>query len=92
MTKRIERLYAKIDGKDNTVEFTLLMHKDIEVQNLLANDRVPTSTWNFIVEAFRSINGSEGVNGYVYDTTMTGGLRAVSATQNGLDEMMAEMD
>jgi hypothetical protein len=92
MANRIERLYAKIEGNPHVVCFSLLMHKPIEINNLLADDRVPPSVWEIVTNAFASINGSEGINGYTYDVSMTGGLVAIHKSRIGLEEMVAEMN
>jgi hypothetical protein len=92
MAKRIERLYAKVEGRDRVVEFSLLMHKPIEVENLLSNEfNLGFDIWTFVRDAFRSLNAEHAMNGYIYDSSLTHGLVAINKSREGLEEMLAEM-
>jgi hypothetical protein len=85
MNKRIEKLYAKVEGQDGIVEFSLLMHKPIETENLLSSTfNLGPDIWVFVRNAFRSLNANEFENGYIYDTSMSKGLIAINKSLDGL--------
>lgn len=88
---RINKLYAKIEGNDHVVTFSLLMNKEIEINNLLASERVPPQVWEVVTNAFKSVNATVYENGYIYDTKMTNGLLAINKSKEGLAEMLAEI-
>lgn len=90
MNKRIEKLYAKVEGHSDVVEFSLLMHKPIETENLLSNtfDLGP-DIWVFVRNAFRSLNANAFETGYMYDTSLSHGLIAIDKSIDGLTEMVS---
>ena len=84
-------LYAKMEGNPWVITVSLLMHKDVAPENLLADEfNLPPIFWNIFTSAFKSLRSESSVNGFMYDTSMTEGLIAVNRSRIGLEEMIAE--
>lgn len=85
-------LYAKQEGNHHVITVSLLLHKTIDPENLLADEfDLPQSFWTHFTNAFRSMQrDSLKVNGYMYDPKLTDGLVAIHRSRIGLEEMIAE--
>ena len=83
-------LYAKQEGNPWIITVSLLMHKPIAPENLLADEfNLPQSYWERFTDAFKTMTDTS-VEGYMYDTSMTEGLVGVHTSRIGLEEMIAE--
>ena len=87
-------LFAKFEGNDRVVRFSLLLHCPAEPENLLADEfGLGEKPWPFVARAFASIADARGaVCGYTYDPELTGGMVALSTTREGLAELLADLD
>ncbi len=91
MSKRTETLFFALTNGD-TLRVSLLMHKEISVENLLCDTfNLPQSYWTVFTTAFRAVNSEMALNGFGYDVKQTNGIVACANSPEALKELLEDI-
>ena len=91
MTTRTETLFFSLTNGE-TIRVSLLMHKEIAVENLLCDTfNLPQSYWPIFTSAFKAVNSEMALNGFAYDVDATDGIVACASTKEALAELLEDV-
>lgn len=75
------------------VRVSLLMHKPIVAENLLADAfNLPQTVWPFFTRAFAAVNSEMAINGFAYDVKDTNGIVACAKSREALAELLDDIE